>query len=220
MTSSEGSRFPLHDDTLGQQSHVPESMLELEQKMCEKFQVLRKERGWSQLDVSEKLAEWGVDMHQTTVAKMEKGKRPLRVAEMFALAHVFGMPPGAVFFMPLVDDLVFGMDYMTDRLKNIEEEIAGVKESAVRILDGYLNVYANATAERATLVRAIRHAHESIPAASADLAPDQDEEALAVIQQSARAAKEVAEEIARLRTQDADDNLTRAEARVGINPEA
>jgi transcriptional regulator with XRE-family HTH domain len=196
-------------------------MLGLEQKMCEKFQVLRRERGWSQLDVSEKLAEWGIDMHQTTVAKMEKGKRPLRVAEMFALAHVFGMPPAAVFFMPAVDDLVVGMDYMTDRLKNIEEEIASVRESAVKVLDGYLDVYANATAERSALVRAMRHAHESLPAPTPEgpVAPDQDDEARLLIQQLAHAAKEAKKESARLQKQD-DDGLTRAEARDGINPEA
>lgn len=211
-------------------------MLRLEQKMCEKFQVLRKERGWSQLDVSEKLAEWGIEMHQTTVAKMEKGKRPLRVAEMFALAHVFGMPPGAVFFMPPVDDLDFGMDYMTDRLKNIEEQIATVRESAVKILDGYLDVYANAIAERAALIRAMRHAHESLPApaperqpeglvapavakASSDVTTDHDGEARSLIQQLDHAAKEVMKESARLQKQD-DDDLTRAEARDGINPEA
>ena len=36
-------------------------------------------------------------MHQTTVAKIERGSRPLRVAEAAALARIFGVPALAVF---------------------------------------------------------------------------------------------------------------------------
>jgi len=135
-----------------------DSMLRLEVSMCDKFRILREDRGWSQQELSEKLAQWGVDMHQTTVAKMEKGKRPLRVAEMFALSHVFGMPPGAVFFMA-TSPMDYSMEYMTQRLKSIEDLIDSTRESSLSILERYLDVYADATADRQRLINAMRDFH-------------------------------------------------------------
>lgn len=43
-------------------------------------------------------------MHQTTVAKIERGTRPLRVAEATAIAEVFEMPIMAVFELSLPGD--------------------------------------------------------------------------------------------------------------------
>lgn len=138
--------------------NMRDSMFKLESVMCDKFRVLREERGWSQQELSEKLSHWGIDMHQTTVAKMEKGKRPLRVAEMFALSHVFGLPPGAVFFMP-VGPMNYSMEYMTKRLKSIEDLIEQTRESSVSILERYMHVYADATADRERLINAMRDFH-------------------------------------------------------------
>ena len=39
-------------------------------------------------------------MHQTTVAKIENGSRPLRVAEAVAISEVMGMSPLSVFYGP------------------------------------------------------------------------------------------------------------------------
>ena len=57
-------------------------------------------RGWSQEDLARLLAERGFDMHQTTVAKLEKGQRPLRLAEALCLADICGQPCGTVFATP------------------------------------------------------------------------------------------------------------------------
>lgn len=46
----------------------------------------------SQLQLAELLADKGFAMHQTTVAKLEKGTRPIRLAEAFALADILLMP--------------------------------------------------------------------------------------------------------------------------------
>jgi hypothetical protein len=43
-------------------------------------------------------------MHQTTVAKIERGTRPLRVAEASAIGAVFDMPVMAVFELSLPHD--------------------------------------------------------------------------------------------------------------------
>lgn len=57
----------------------------------------RRERNWSQEQVASMLRLQGFDMHQTTVAKIERGARPLRVAEAAAIAYIFGVPPLAIF---------------------------------------------------------------------------------------------------------------------------
>lgn len=52
----------------------------------------RKAHRLSQEQLSEILASHGFPMHQTTVAKLERGGRPIRLAEAFALADILLMP--------------------------------------------------------------------------------------------------------------------------------
>ncbi|TDZ79106.1 helix-turn-helix protein [Mycobacteroides salmoniphilum] len=75
-----------------------------EKRFGEVVRGWRQDRNWSQDDVAEHLRHHGFEMHQTTVAKIERGARPLRVAEATALAEVFGMPIMAVFELSLPDD--------------------------------------------------------------------------------------------------------------------
>ncbi|WP_165774115.1 helix-turn-helix transcriptional regulator [Mycolicibacterium sphagni] len=75
-----------------------------EKRFGEVVRGWRLDRNWSQEDVVEKLRYEGFEMHQTTVAKIERGTRPLRVAEATALAEVFGMPVMAVFELSLPGD--------------------------------------------------------------------------------------------------------------------
>jgi transcriptional regulator with XRE-family HTH domain len=76
-----------------------------EKRFGEVVRGWRLDRNWSQEEVAEKLAYEGFEMHQTTVAKIERGSRPLRVAEAAALAAVFRMPVMAVFELSLPDDV-------------------------------------------------------------------------------------------------------------------
>lgn len=50
---------------------------------------MREARGWSQTELAENLAKHGFEYHQTTIGKLESGSRPLRIGELFAMAHVF-----------------------------------------------------------------------------------------------------------------------------------
>lgn len=52
---------------------------------------LREERGWSQAELGRRLAAYGFDMHQSTVAKLENSVRPIRYNEIDALAEIFGV---------------------------------------------------------------------------------------------------------------------------------
>lgn len=56
----------------------------------------REAHGWTQQELSDRLAEHGFKLHQTGVARIEKGERPTSVEETFILAGVFGVPPVAL----------------------------------------------------------------------------------------------------------------------------
>lgn len=75
-----------------------------EKRFGEVVRRWRLDRNWSQEDVAERLRHQGFEMHQTTVAKIERGARPLRVAEAAALADVFEMPVMAVFELSVSDE--------------------------------------------------------------------------------------------------------------------
>jgi transcriptional regulator with XRE-family HTH domain len=51
----------------------------------------RKYRGWSQDELADKLSARGVPMHWTTVAKIEKGTRSVRIDEAAEIAGLLGV---------------------------------------------------------------------------------------------------------------------------------
>ena len=52
----------------------------------------RKDRKWTQRELADKLADKGINMHWTTIAKIEKGgERSVRIDEAAAFADVFGV---------------------------------------------------------------------------------------------------------------------------------
>lgn len=51
----------------------------------------RERRGWSQQQMAAELVAYGISWHQTTVAKVEAGERPLRLSEAWAIAHRLGV---------------------------------------------------------------------------------------------------------------------------------
>lgn len=65
---------------------------------------IRQARGLSQQDIADLLTEQGFPVHQTAVAKLETGQRPLRVAEAAAIAAALDIPPLSVFYGPTEDD--------------------------------------------------------------------------------------------------------------------
>jgi transcriptional regulator with XRE-family HTH domain len=132
-------------------------LLDHERLLCQKVAQFREERGWSQAELAKRLSAIGFEMHQTTVAKLEAGKRPLRVAEAFALAQVFGLPPLAMFYMPVKgDDL--GMDYMRDRLKSVDEHLETMTETYMRTLEAFAKSYAEISANRLIVADNMRRA--------------------------------------------------------------
>lgn len=63
-----------------------------EQQLGKAVKRRREDLGWSQDQLAGRLVKLGIEMHQTTVAKLEQAKRPIRVNELWALAAVLRMP--------------------------------------------------------------------------------------------------------------------------------
>ncbi|MGB3482469.1 MAG: helix-turn-helix transcriptional regulator [Mycobacterium sp.] len=89
----------------------------------------RQDRNWSQDDVAEKLRRQGFEMHQTTVAKIERGARPLRVAEASALADVFEMPLMTVFGLDTATDFAASPDTRQRELEQARKRLDHSREN-------------------------------------------------------------------------------------------
>lgn len=71
--------------------------LQWEESVAATLRAVREAYGWSQTFAVDQLrAQWGIDMHQTTLAKLEAGKRPVRLAELYALATLYGQSVSSV----------------------------------------------------------------------------------------------------------------------------
>lgn len=53
---------------------------------------LREARGWSQRELAEELATYDITVHQSTIAKIEAGARPIRLNEALAISALLGVP--------------------------------------------------------------------------------------------------------------------------------
>jgi len=140
------------------------SMLTLEETMCDKFRILREEHGWSQKDLAERMVEYGFDFHQSTIAKLENHTRPLRVAEMFALSHIFKMPPGAVFFMPYGSREFEGMGALAEEVHGLVSRMEEFKANTLKQLDAYIWMLADDQQKLSNLVDLMRASARENPA--------------------------------------------------------
>lgn len=67
------------------------SVMTPDERLGEIVQRERKSKGMSQSDLARAMTEAGHPMHQQTVLKIEKGVRPLKLAEALALTDALGM---------------------------------------------------------------------------------------------------------------------------------
>lgn len=115
---TEAAAISINELALARQRH--ESW---ERRFGEVVRSWRQDRNWSQEDVAERLRHQGFEMHQTTVAKIERGARPLRVAEATALAQVFEMPIMAVFELSLPQDHPAELDVQRRELEEARKRV-------------------------------------------------------------------------------------------------
>lgn len=52
----------------------------------------RRERGWTQAELAAQMEARGLPMHQTTVAKIERGARPTSLEDLVVLSDALGVP--------------------------------------------------------------------------------------------------------------------------------
>ncbi|UZX04026.1 helix-turn-helix domain-containing protein [Arthrobacter sp. CDRTa11] len=105
--------------TAQQQVHQAE-----EAQFVENVQRLREAKGWSQGELARRMAADGWDgFHQTTISRIEKGQRPVRLAEARALAKVLGSQVGVMMAPPLESSI----------LENLATSIGLMRRSRSRI---------------------------------------------------------------------------------------
>jgi transcriptional regulator with XRE-family HTH domain len=129
-----------------------------EKRFGEVVRRWRQSRGWSQEDVAEKLRHQGFEMHQTTIAKIERGTRPLRVAEADAIAEVFKMPVMAVFELSLPNDAPWWAPDQPETIRKRQKLLERARqqsEGAHRKLYSAAEDYAYWLAEREKVVLAM-----------------------------------------------------------------
>ncbi len=182
----------------------------MEEQFVQQMKLLREVQRISQGDLASRMANAGWEYwRQTTVSRVEKFERTVRLAEAVDIAKILGLPlAGMLTVSEEVQNQNIGA---AERRRDLDDWVGRLNESMASFM-------AQLEQFRTTLNQAN--------------APDQDDAVRAAIQQivgtptgpdsfrMARAAQEAPEESARLRTQDADDDRTKEEARDGINPEA
>jgi transcriptional regulator with XRE-family HTH domain len=63
---------------------------------ADSVRLLRNRRGWTQQELADRLAEVGVEIERSTIAKIEQGVRTVTLDEVFALALVLGVAPSVL----------------------------------------------------------------------------------------------------------------------------
>lgn len=93
-------RWNVADEIEEARQRVHSAWLDLEGALAARVRSVREKRGLSQAQLSELVKQRGFNLHQTAIAKIEAGKRPLRVGELFALSDCLGFTPLGLYYLP------------------------------------------------------------------------------------------------------------------------
>lgn len=131
-----------------------------ELRLGQNVRDLRKVKGWSQAQLAVYLRSYGIEMHQSTVAKLELAMRPTAAGEIAALATIFGIGIERLFaepdrYVPTKRELAILID-QRDALLHLAE---GLEESELEAEAKAAAATAQATEARGKLdrLRAERH---------------------------------------------------------------
>ncbi len=72
-------------------------MPRVDELMGKQLRALRKRRAKTQKDLADRLTELGLPFHQTTVARLEAGKRVVSVEDVLAVSAALNVPPTQLF---------------------------------------------------------------------------------------------------------------------------
>jgi transcriptional regulator with XRE-family HTH domain len=117
-----------------------DDLLPEERKFAEEVTRLRKERGWTQARMAELLVEQGVTyMTQSTVSRVEKLQRPVRVGEAEAWALVLDRTVWRLMHPSPIDELIEALRSSTNVLRYAWEDMQASMRAYARArgdLDG------------------------------------------------------------------------------------
>jgi transcriptional regulator with XRE-family HTH domain len=107
----------------------------IENHFSEALKEQRKRRDWSQSQLEKMLADKGVHLHWTTIAKIEKGERSVRIDEAAAIADLFDMSVDALLGRQLPDDttLTFAMTTLLDYVRDADTKLVQARGTATDI---------------------------------------------------------------------------------------
>lgn len=72
----------------------------------ERLKEVRKRRGWTQEELAAAMGKIGHPINRTTIAKIERGHRPMEVSELVAFAAVLDVQPASL-YLPLDAETVW-----------------------------------------------------------------------------------------------------------------
>lgn len=109
-----------------------------EAQFVENVQRLRELKGWSQGELARRMADAGWDgFHQTTISRIEKGQRPVRLAEARALAQVLESQVGTMIAPPpeaaILESLSHNMGMMRLARKRIWAQLEELNDHKLNL---------------------------------------------------------------------------------------
>lgn len=97
-----------------------------EEAFIRSMKRLREDRGWTQADLARKMTEYGWSgMYQTTISRIEKGERPVRIGEARGLATVFGVTVGMMIAQPESSKPVEALKNSVMKLDELKKRLVG-----------------------------------------------------------------------------------------------
>jgi len=103
------------------------AQFQAEPLLGQRLRALRLDRGWSQQEVAERMADLGFSWRQSTAAKTEAAERPVRLNEAVALAAIFDADLGDL-VRPELHPLLVRLQLEASRLAQAEQVLADTEQ--------------------------------------------------------------------------------------------
>jgi transcriptional regulator with XRE-family HTH domain len=93
-----------------------------------RFREARNKKKWSQTETAKRLGQLGVRAYPSTIAKIEAGDRPVKLAELAAIAEMFGVSIDVLLRRGVKprSDRVHALTTVVDTALRASAEIAGI----------------------------------------------------------------------------------------------
>lgn len=120
-----------------------------ERQVAREIRTQRILSGLSQADLANSMTELGFQMEQSTIAKIENGKRPFRLAELFALSAILNVPETSLLASSVGDEVDDPEDNVAQLRQLLQIEIENrdrTRDIMLNSLESSSRMYADAEA--------------------------------------------------------------------------